>query len=156
VLKPVSLGPLLAALVTEIAVQTRREIFFHNKLAASTIMGDSLRLRDAFYRILDNAVRYSSPEAPVFVTLDSDESAGMAAVRIKDYGPGIAEEIMPLLFQPFGLGKARLTGSVPGNGMSLFIVKTIIESHHGTINVLSKPKEGTTFITSIPLIVSEG
>ena len=73
-------------------------------------------------------------------------------VTVKDYGEGIEENELPLLFEPFyrvDKSRSRQTG---GFGLGLSLCKTIIESHGGKIKVESSIGEGTTFFLTIPLI----
>jgi signal transduction histidine kinase len=78
----------------------------------------------------------------VAVKKRSDEQDGVV-VEIKDTGPGIAEDNQEHIFKPFYTDKTR------GTGLGLAIVKNIIDSHHGQIEVVSSPGEGTLFRISL-------
>ncbi len=151
VYRPVHLGPLLASLVEEAAQQSGRPVAYQDLLAQSFISGDSLRLREAFSKILDNALRFSAPGSPVQVTIGRDSAQNMAEVRIEDRGIGIAEADLPALFKPFGRIRNEYTKGITGNGLSLYIARAIIEAHRGQITLLSQPGQGTTVLVTLPL-----
>jgi len=71
-----------------------------------------------------------------------------AVIRISDTGPGIPDNIKDKIFDPFFTTKD--VGE--GTGLGLSISLGIIESHHGTIEVESKPGEGATFTIMIPMV----
>ncbi|MGA1870696.1 MAG: sensor histidine kinase [bacterium] len=68
-------------------------------------------------------------------------------IRIRDTGPGIAHDIAPLIFDPFFTTK----GKDQGTGLGLFIVRTIIEEHGGTISLVPSEGEGAEFKLIFPL-----
>jgi signal transduction histidine kinase len=94
----------------------------------------------AFLNILLNGIQVMSAGGRLGVAAkrNPEEPAGMV-VEISDTGPGIAEDRQDQIFKPFYTDKTR------GSGLGLAIVKNIIDSHHGQIEVVSKPGEGTLF-----------
>ncbi len=62
---------------------------------------------------------------------------------------GIPQDDLPLLFSEFR--RLKGTGKIDGTGLGLFIVKTVVEAHGGTVNVESKEGEGTTFSIRFPI-----
>lgn len=84
------------------------------------------------------------------------ERGGQIELRVGDTGVGIPEELLPQLFQPFVTTKdARDDSETIGTGLGLAITRGIIEGHHGTIEVQSKPGQGATMIVRLPVITSE-
>src|SRR5262249_58594057 len=80
---------------------------------------------------LRNAIRYAPRESKVEVAVEN--GAGMAWVRIRDYGPGVPDDALPRLFDPFYRVEAdrnRLSGGV---GLGLSIARRAVEVHHGTL-----------------------
>ena len=77
----------------------------------------------AVSNLLDNAVKYSPPGAPIEVTVRDGE------VVVADHGPGIAEEDMPRIFDRFY--RAAAARSKPGAGLGLAIVREAAEAHGG-------------------------
>lgn len=148
---PIRLG-LLAEEVTEEARQNSgRTITLDDQLGAAAVMGDALRLRDVFFSLIDNAIRYSRPDAPIAVTLRGADSAGQAELIVEDHGVGIADSDLPKLFQRFGRIKNENTPGVSGSGLSLYIAKHIVERHNGRILVNTRPGQGTVFRVQLPL-----
>ena len=79
--------------------------------------------------------------------LEKKNGKEYAVIRISDTGPGLPENIKDKIFDPFYTTKD--VGQ--GTGLGLSISMGIIKSHHGTIEVDSKPGEGTTFTIMIPI-----
>jgi two-component system, OmpR family, sensor kinase len=107
---------------------------------------DRERLRQALSILLDNAVKYS-PEGGR-VTMKIVEEDGSVGVEVSDTGIGIPEDQIPHVFERFY--RAEEARSTEGLGLGLSIARQIAEDHEGSIEVRSKPREGSTFIIRIP------
>jgi len=107
---------------------------------------DRERLRQALSILLDNAVKYS-PEGGR-VTIKIAEEDGSVGVEVADTGIGIPEDQIPHVFERFY--RAEEARSTEGLGLGLSIARQIAEDHKGSIEVRSKPGEGSTFIIRIP------
>ncbi|MBS1536772.1 MAG: heavy metal sensor histidine kinase [Bacteroidetes bacterium] len=108
-----------------------------------TILGDGVRLHQAFLNILDNAVKYTQIGGSILVRLVSE--SGYAVLRVSDSGVGIPHDDLAHIFDRFyRVDKAR-SQDVQGNGLGLAIVKWIVEAHHGTITAESIEGKGTIF-----------
>ena len=107
---------------------------------------DRERLRQAISILLDNAVKYS-PEGGR-VTIRIVEEDGSVRVEVADTGIGIPEDQIPHVFERFY--RAEEARSTEGLGLGLSIARQIAEDHRGSIEVRSKPGEGSTFIIRIP------
>jgi signal transduction histidine kinase len=146
------LAPFLEEITGEVRQQSQREIIFDkNGLDELCSEGDALRLREVFLNLIENALKFSPPETPVSVTLRHGGSRRQIEIIVADQGVGIAEHELPKLFRPFGRIKNDRTRGIQGSGLGLYIVKQIVERHHGTIAVRSKPEQGTAFIVTLPL-----
>lgn len=75
-------------------------------------------------------------------------------ISVRDTGPGIRHEDLPLLFEPFVKLSNKPTAGEPSTGLGLSIVKEIVELHGGQITVESAPGQGTTFKVNLPLYCS--
>jgi signal transduction histidine kinase len=96
--------------------------------------------------LLDNAVKYTPEGGSIAVRLREED--GRAALEISDTGIGIPEDELPLIFERFyRTDPSRAEG---GAGLGLSIARQISESHGGTIEVSSKPGEGSTFTLLLP------
>lgn len=111
------------------------------------IVGDEAQLDRVLWNLLGNAVKFTPVGGKITVTsrLESDH----VCISVKDTGMGIPQDELPLLFSEFR--RLKGTGKIDGTGLGLFIVKTIVEAHGGTVNVESKEGEGTTFSIRFPI-----
>ena len=108
----------------------------------ATIAGDSLHLTNIINNLLDNAIKYS-PDAPD-ITVTTANEADELVVTIADRGLGIAESDQAAVFDKYYRVPSGNVHNVKGFGLGLSYVKMMIEAHHGTIRLRSKPDEGTT------------
>jgi signal transduction histidine kinase len=118
--------------------------------------GDRDLLTRALINLLSNAVKYSAPGTSIGCMLAASEEKW--CVRIVDQGYGIAAADMPRLFARFVRLKHSAQPDEDGIGLGLVFVKTVIERHHGTVDVQSKvavfdgDDHGTTFTLTLPAI----
>ncbi len=126
--------------------------YFHLDIDESLIVsGDEGRLSQVVINILDNAVRYSSTDETIYVTLKREKKQVKLIVR--DTGPGIPEQEIPKLTDRFyRINKAR-TRHDGGSGLGLSIVKQIVELHDGELKIESTA--GTVVTVMLPLIAWE-
>jgi signal transduction histidine kinase len=110
------------------------------------IMGDSERLLQAFLNLLDNAIKYSTPNARIFIAASGNKQ--QALISIRDQGSGIPETDLPRIFEQF---YTTSRSSKNGVGLGLAIARRIIEAHGGSITASSKPGQGAVFTLSLPL-----
>ena len=150
-LAPIRLGALLQAAVAEAREQSGREIDYRDESGGCPVPADPLRLREAFNNLLDNALKFSAPGAPVQVSIKINKAGGRAEVRVEDHGIGIAAADLPRLFQPFGRIYSEKTWAITGNGLGLYIAGEIVARHNGKISVQSLPDQGTAFTINLPL-----
>jgi signal transduction histidine kinase len=112
-----------------------------------TIRGDRARLRQVVGNLIDNAVKYSPEDGEVEVRAFAAD--GGVRVSVRDTGPGIPREYQARIFEKFG--RVDMPGSSkPGTGLGLFIARSIAEAHGGTLEVNSLPREGATFVLTLP------
>jgi signal transduction histidine kinase len=110
------------------------------------VRGDRERLRQVLNNLVENAVKYSPPGAEVRVA--AYPRAARVLVEVEDAGPGIPAEHQKLIFEKFG--RARTDGAKPGTGLGLFIARSIVEAHGGTLEVRSAPGDGSMFTVGLP------
>lgn len=150
IMAPVRLGPLLEEVVADAKQRSRREIIFEDGLGQALIMGDTLYLRQVFWNLIDNALRFSRPEMPVEVTLRQAQAPDRIEIRVADQGIGITEANLPILFTRFGRIYNEHTRNLAGSGLGLYIAKCIVDQHLGEITVHSQPGQGSTFVVTLP------
>jgi two-component system sensor histidine kinase MprB len=135
----------LDLLVAEVADRTRRrapQTQLELALAPTLISGVPARLERAVGNLIDNAVKYSPPGAPVEVALGDSE------LTVRDHGPGIAEEDLPHVFDRFYRG-AEARGR-PGSGLGLAIVRQVAGQQGGSVSAEPAPGGGTLMRLSLP------
>lgn len=122
------------------------------KLNSDVSTFDADRIEQVFTNLIDNAIRHTSNEGFVHVTVETNESEFIAI--ISDSGSGIPEEDLPFVFERFyKADKSRTRNKEKkGTGLGLAIAKNIVDAHQGEIYVKSKLDEGTTFTFTIPQI----
>ena len=111
------------------------------------VMADKSGLQQVFINLINNAVKFS-PEGSS-VELDVRLDAGTARVAIADHGMGIPAEDIPHLCERFFRGRNVTIAEIPGSGIGLYIVKSIVEELGGNIQVESVLKQGTTITVAL-------
>jgi two-component system sensor histidine kinase KdpD len=109
---------------------------------------DVQRIREVLMHLLENAGKYSDAGVPVKVT--SEVKDARLVTSVADRGPGIDSFEQSLIFEKFYRGQ-RQRYTAPGTGMGLAIAKVIVETHGGTIGVVSQLGSGSVFSFSLPL-----
>ena len=113
------------------------------------IATDRRRLQDVLSNLVDNALKYSMPDTPV--TVGARVSEGLLTFWVRDRGIGIGTEDLPRVFERFYQSDQSSTRSYGGVGLGLHIVRGLVDSMGGSIDVESEPDEGSTFTVTIPL-----
>jgi len=113
------------------------------------IYGDPDRLRQMIEKLIDNAVSFHIPETPVVLSLSSDQEG--IKLSICNQGPTIAPEMLGQIFNSMVSLRTQKDNS-PHLGLGLYIVRTIVEHHHGTIRVENRTegKGGVCVIVNLP------
>jgi two-component system, OmpR family, phosphate regulon sensor histidine kinase PhoR len=117
----------------------------------TTIRADRIRLQEALYNLLDNAVKYSRERGEI--ALMARRRDEQIALSVSDNGIGISKEDLPRIFERFyRVDKARRHDSVRGTGLGLAIVKHIAQLHGGHVEAESEIEKGTTIRVVLPLV----
>jgi len=118
--------------------------------AASAVTGDPQRLQQVVWNLLSNAVKFTPRGGRVRVTLARVGSD--AELSVVDNGAGIAEHLLPRVFERFWQADASATREQGGLGLGLAITRHLVELHGGTVAVESQgPGQGSTFRVRLPL-----
>jgi two-component system phosphate regulon sensor histidine kinase PhoR len=114
------------------------------------IRADRVRLREALYNLLDNAVKYSDEHGDIrLMARRRDEQM---VLSVSDNGIGIGSEDLPRIFERFyRVDKARSHDSVRGTGLGLAIVKHIAQLHGGRVEAESELGKGTIIRVILPV-----
>ena len=117
-------------------------------MKCARIAGDAQRLHQVVLNLVGNAIKYCSMGDNVTITATTAEDA--ISVGVSDTGPGIPAEALPHLFERFFRARNAIRGEIPGSGVGLYIVKSIVEELGGRVGVESVYGEGSTFEVWLP------
>lgn len=147
--RPISVNRLLQEVSRQQETELERrglklELTLDEKLPE--ILGDEAQLDRVFWNLIGNAIKFTRSGGKITVTSTCEDNH--VCIAVKDTGIGIPRDEIPLLFSQF----RRLKGAekIEGSGLGLFIVKTIIEAHRGTVQAESD-EQGSTFRARIPI-----
>jgi signal transduction histidine kinase len=110
---------------------------------------DTLRIAEVLSNLLSNSLKFCSRDQSVYLGAGAVDSH--LEISVRDTGPGIKQEELPRLFEPFTKLSNKPTAGEPSTGLGLSIVKQIVELHGGQVSVESATGQGTTFRLLLPL-----
>jgi len=150
--------------ILQLAVNLTRRHIEHKQITLVTALnassdcveGDTYQLEAAFMNLLFNGAEATKPHGQLKVTTELLPPPNASAsdppgtpricIRFQDTGDGIAPADMNRLFEPFFTTKAD------GTGLGLNLTYHIVDQHHGVVDVVSEPGQGTTFTILLPLL----
>ena len=146
----VDLRELLQTVVSDAALEARaRHCTLHlEKCVPATIQGNPQLLHSALENVVRNAVKYT-PEGTA-VTLAMTRGPHWLEIRVYDHGPGVPEEMLTRLFEPFvrvGDARDRMSG---GYGLGLAIAERAVHLHGGDISASNQPGGGLAVTIRLP------
>jgi two-component system sensor histidine kinase KdpD len=109
-------------------------------------------IEQALFNLLDNALKYSPPEAPVDIRVST--AADEVTIEVADRGPGLAEGENQKVFDKLYRGTAA-SGRARGAGLGLAIAQAIVQVHGGRIWAAGRPDGGAVFAFTLPLAPPE-
>lgn len=110
-----------------------------------TVQADPARLQQCLFNLLSNAVKYGG--AGGTVTVQVQVLPGQVAIAVSDQGPGMTEEQLDHLFEPFNrLGQSNQ----PGQGLGLAVSRLLVQAMGGRLSASSTPGRGCTFTMELP------
>jgi signal transduction histidine kinase len=105
---------------------------------------DVVRIRQVVTNLVTNAAKFSPSTSPIEIDVRCNDVE--VEIAVTDHGPGIAESDMPLLFRKF----SRLTASIEGSGLGLYLSRGIARAHGGDIAVTTATGSGSRFALRLP------
>jgi signal transduction histidine kinase len=145
---------ILNDLVTEVAQMTEK--FDHRSIRVKVapfpviVKADRNYLMQVLSHLVNNALKYSDPAELTILKLT--QSNDWAVIEVIDRGCGIPQSEQSRIFEPFYRIDPSRTRSTGGVGLGLYIVKRLVESMNGSIEVRSQPNEGSIFIVKLPIV----
>lgn len=132
----------------DFAKQNNIELIFDTLVEEKIASFDSDKLERIMLNLLSNSIKYNKPNGKIYV--DLDVKCDILEIKIKDTGIGIPANKLNSIFNKFKQVNNRFTKINEGSGLGLYIVKSLVELHNGTINVSSDIGIGTEFTIIIP------
>ena len=117
--------------------------------APAPVLGDEARLIQVIMNLVDNAVKYTGEGGSV--TLRVHVKDGSVSLSVSDAGIGIEQEHLEHIFERFYRVDPSRSLVAGGTGLGLSIVEWVVRAHTGTISVVSKAGQGSTFTVQLPL-----
>jgi two-component system sensor histidine kinase ChvG len=132
------------------------DFIFHRPTTPVTLHGDPGRIRQMLDKLVDNAISFHRPGTPIEISLVENNTThfsaplrGPTTLMVTNQGPTIPEELQNQIFNSM-VSYRQQKGSGPHLGLGLYIVRTIIEHHQGTVTVGStKGNQGTVFTLTL-------
>jgi len=146
-----SAGELMAGCVARaLPLAERKQIRILTEAAPEDILltGDRELMEYAFYNLLTNAIKYSPPRTQV--TLAAVRRHAHAHISVEDQGIGMDQKEVKKIFQKFYRTRRAEQSGEAGTGIGLSIVEQIVIQHSGTIEVMSRPGQGSRFTMVLP------
>jgi two-component system sensor histidine kinase/response regulator len=150
-LKPLSIKKVLEDIVTFMEASAQKEkilMEFVPYAGNDMVLGDDESLKQVFSNLITNAIKYNQTNGRVKIFIEEEED--YLAVSVADTGIGIPEEHLPYIFDQFYRIKKAGEKKSDGTGLGLSIARKIVDAHGGTIQVTSKPGEGSVFRVLLP------
>ena len=113
------------------------------------VLADPDRTIQILVNLLSNAVKHAPSGSKVEVT--TAHEGGVAAIAVRDHGPGIPSHKVDFIFEPFTQLDSSDTRRIAGTGLGLTIARALAEKQGGGIRVSSREGEGATFTLTLPL-----
>jgi len=154
--EPTDLKPIIETAVRQLQREldeARQTLCVSLPSTAMPVSADPIRLQQVFANLLQNASRYSPPEAPI--EIEASLGAGSVEVRVRDHGIGLAADDLARIFEPFfQAGAENRTGDQGGAGLGLglALARSLIEGHGGHIAARSEGLgRGSELSVTLPL-----
>jgi len=143
----ISLQQIFDRVLTNLARDAQRHPIYLD-LGNVMVSCDPDRLHEVFANLLENAVKYSPQGGEIRVWAERFPDG--AKVMIGDSGIGIPEGELHYIFDKFYRVDNHLTASAGGSGLGLYIVRSIVRAHGGSVDVTSVAGQGATFTVTLP------
>lgn len=151
--EPIRLNDLISGMVADLKLEkTQWNISLNLAASELQVYGDVSKIRQAIMNVLTNAEKYSLAGNEIKVT--TLQSAGYFGVEVRDQGIGMSEEQIRHVGERFW--RADTSGSRPGTGLGMSIVKEIVEYHGGHLDISSELNVGTRVTLWFPVSANQG
>lgn len=150
---PLPITPLIQETITNLQsqalVKKQTLLFSAPTSPQSFVLADKFRIYQVLINLISNALTYTPVGGTITVSIE--EKGAQMEISVRDNGIGIPKEAIPNLFTKFFRVSGPLEEGSKGTGLGLYISKSIVELHKGTIRVESVLGHGSTFIFTLPI-----
>jgi signal transduction histidine kinase len=151
----IDVGEIVSAVAKDFAPLAQKSnitLFYAKESGAlPKVKADPDRIKWVLNNLVENAIRYTP--APGTVRISTELNAGRVFVYVKDSGIGIQDKDRGNIFERFYRAGNAITKENQGNGLGLYIARTIATDHGGDLNfVANKEGPGTTFVLTLPVV----
>lgn len=148
-LSRVEVGPVIDHVCEEVRpLLQQRPLRRQVPAALPPVLGQSQKLHQILVNLLTNAIKYSPDGSPVELSVTADREHVHFGVR--DEGVGIRTEDLPRVFHKFYRAEDPVVRRVPGTGLGLYIVRSLVDMLGGHVDVRSQYGKGSVFTISLP------
>jgi two-component system, cell cycle sensor histidine kinase PleC len=113
------------------------------------LLADERAIRQIMLNLLSNAVKFTPTGGEILVRVGWTAGGGQY-LSVKDNGPGIAEDELPVILSAFGQGAIAIKSAEQGTGLGLPIVQGLVALHGGSFDIRSRLREGTEVLATFP------
>ncbi len=145
----VEAAPLFDRIVASLAdVAAANKVRVEQCVSGLTMRGDRELLHRVFFNLVENAVKYNTPDGQVDIEGSSDEHH--TVIRIRDTGIGLSEADLTRVFEPFYRVEPAPSRDQGGSGLGLSIAQSIVERHGGAVSIESRLAHGSVVTVVLP------
>lgn len=147
--KPVDMNKLVAEVLKSLQMDLADRSIQWSIQPLPTAWGDATLLRQVWYNLIENAVKYTGPRNPAIITITGETEAGSVRYRVCDNGVGFDMAYVGKLFGVFQ--RLQRAEDFDGTGIGLAFVRRIIEKHNGSITAQGEVDNGACFTFVLPI-----
>lgn len=148
----VDLGDVLAGVVAAVHLDLEELGATLDIAELPMVIGSAVQLRQLFYNLIGNAIRYRSPERALELSIEAQVIGTRVQLTVRDNGVGIDAAHHDRIFELF----RRVQATADGVGLGLAICQRVVEAHGGQIRVESEPDAGAAFVFDLALSDPQG
>ena len=154
-MKEIDINELIETIANSFSLRvehTGGKVYTEVEAVDSSVYVEETHFSNVIFNLMDNAVKYSKPDAPLNIYLRTWNEGDKVKISVRDTGIGIKKENLKKIFEQFYRVHTGNRHDVKGFGLGLAYVKKVIDIHKGTITVDSDFGKGTTFTLTIDVI----
>lgn len=148
----VRMGPLLEEILVSLEpIAAQYQVELHQECEPVSMMASAKQIRELLMNLVGNGIKYNHPGGNVWIEIE--EQGDQMVFRVRDDGCGIRIEDQERIFERFYRVDKGRSKKMGGTGLGLSIVKHIVEYYEGSVQLWSRPGEGSEFVVRLPIRV---